>query len=133
MSDVGVLSYEYEQANHLAQRLEEVLDLQSRTDVSRQQRAELARVLEGLLALLDPLSGSHADPSLALDVPPGLVRRLRKQRVGKGSFSVALKSSAERLADWDEPLRDEDFDVLQKMANATEREVSTMFRRMVRR
>jgi ABC-type transporter Mla subunit MlaD len=129
MSDVGILSYEYQQARQLTQRIGNVLAAAHDQRVDRQEQMELARLLRGLVDLVDPLNARPEDAAAALTVPVGLARRLRDQRSGLGA---ALPTLAQRLRRG-EPLEQDDLELLETINGLTEREASIVFRRMVRR
>jgi hypothetical protein len=131
MSDVGSLSYEYERANDLAEKLEANLEGDGKVD--RQARTELRPLLLALVDLLDPL-GSHGEHSPdVMKVPVGLVRRLRARRFEGRPMSEALGQLASVISTRGRELSEKDLRLLHEVNDETAREVSTVFRLMVRR
>jgi hypothetical protein len=129
MSDVGILSFEYKQAQELTERLEAVLAAAREQTVDRQAEMALARLLRGLVDLIDPLAARPEDAGAALTVPVGLGRRLRDQR---RELQVELPPLMHRLRNGD-ALEPGDIELLGLIKDLTEREASVVFRRMVRR
>jgi hypothetical protein len=132
MSDVGSLSYEYERANNLAEKLEANLE-GSHGKVDRQARAELRPLLLALVDLLDPLGSRGKDSPDVMKVPVGLVRRLRTRRFEGQPMSEALGQLAAVISRRGRELSEKDLRLLREVNDETAREVSTVFRRMVRR
>jgi hypothetical protein len=132
MSDVGSLSYEYERANDLAEKLGATLE-EPCGKVDRQARAELRPLLLALVDLLDPLSPRGADSPDVMKVPVGLVRRLRKRNFEGQSMSEALGQLASVISRRGRELSEKDLRLLREVNGETAREASTVFRRMVRR
>lgn len=133
MSDVGTLSYEYQQAEKLAHKLEQLRDQATQQAAERELRLQVALALDGLIGLLDPLGEETEHGDAAMHTPVGLVKRLRSQRFDGDSYSAALKTLRERLADPAEELDNSDVRLLNDLTGATEHEVAATFRRMVRR
>jgi hypothetical protein len=133
VSDVGTLSYEYQQATKLAHKLEQLLDQARRGGTERELRLQVALALEGLIGLLDPLSEDAEHGDAAMHTPIGLVRRLRSQQFEGTSYSDALKHLRQRLVDPVDGLEENDLRLLDELTGATEHEVAATFRRMVRR
>jgi hypothetical protein len=133
MSDVGSLSYEYERANDLAEKLEATLEETHGKQADRQARAELRPLLLALVDLLDPLSPRGADSPDVMKVPVGLVRRLRTRRFEGQAMSEALGQLAAVISSRGRELSERDLRLLREVNDETAREVSTVFRRMVRR
>jgi hypothetical protein len=129
MSGVGVLSFEYKQAQDLAQRIALVLAAAAHDRVDRQAQLELARLLRGLAPLLDPLNAHAGDAGAALLVPVGLVQRLRDERRELADELPVLMGHLQE----GQPLAPEDVAILELIKDLTERESSVVFRRMVRR
>lgn len=130
MSDVGSLSYEYERASDLAEKLEATLE---GTHSDRQARAELRPLLLALVDLLDPLRPGRADSPDVMKVPVGLVRRLRTRSFEGQTMSEALGQLASTIGDRQRKLSEKDLKLIREVNGETAREVSTVFRRMVRR
>lgn len=128
VADVGVLSYEYEQARALGSKIDEVLRAAREGRVARQEQTELGRMLRGLVDLLDPLAARPEDAVATLSVPVGLARRLREQDDARRGLPLV----AQRLSGG-ELLSSDDVALLEQIASLTEREASVVFRRMVRR
>jgi len=132
MTDVGTLSYEYERANEVASALGAALET-SDGSVDRQARAELRPLLLALVDLLNPLGASSAGTADVMSVPVGLALRLRDREFHGQPISEALGNLAETIGDKGRRLSDQDMELLREVNGETEREVSTAFRRMVRR
>lgn len=133
MSDVGILSYEYEQASRLVSTLEALLERTDGGQGDRQERMEAARILRALLDLLDPIAAQGGDPDVAMNIPVGLVRRLRETRFEGEPYADALRELLDRLSDREHALADEDIRLLRNVAGATEQEAASVYRRLVRR
>jgi len=129
MSDVGVLSYEYKQAQELTERIDAVLESASERRVDRQRQMELSRLLRGLVDLIDPIAARPEDAGAALAVPVGLARRLRDQR---RELQGELSELVRRLREG-EALEPGEIEILALIKDLSEREASAVFRRMVRR
>jgi|SRR5665213_806117 hypothetical protein len=132
MSDVGSLSYEYERANELARKLDATLSAPG-CDVDRQARSELRPLLLALVDLLDPLHASQTDTNDVMSVPIGLAVRLRGREFNGRPIGDALGALAGTMSHRDAKLTEEDMRLLREVNGETAREVSTAFRRMVRR
>lgn len=132
MSDVGILSYEYERASNLANKIKAILD-ETYGAVDRQARAELRPLLLALVDLLDPLNSAAIDSPDVMKVPVGLVRRLRTKSFEGKAMSEALGQLALVIDDREHELSDGDVQLLRDVRGETSREVSTVIRRMVRR
>jgi hypothetical protein len=132
MSDVGSLSYEYERANDLAEKLGATLEA-PHGKVDRQARAELRPLLLALVDLLDPLSVRSSDSPDVMKVPVGLVRRLSTRRFEGQTMSEALGQLASVIGKRGRELSEKDLRLLREVNGETAREVSTVFRHMVRR
>jgi hypothetical protein len=132
MTDVGTLSYEYERANEVAHALGAALQATD-GNVPRQARAELRPLLLALVDLLNPLEASPTGTADVMSVPVGLALRLRDRDFHGQPISRALGELAATIADKGRRLSAEDMELLREVNGETEREVSTAFRRMVRR
>ena len=132
MSDVGNLSYEYEQAHNLEAKLKATLDV-SRGNLDRQARAELQPLLLALVELLDPLNAPEAESPQVMNVPVGLARRLRSRDFEGEPISAALGRLASTMHKPQGTLSEADMRLLQEVNSETAREAATVFRRMVRR
>jgi hypothetical protein len=131
MSDVGSLSYEYERANDLAEKLEANLEGDGKVD--RQARTELRPLLLALVDLLDPLGSRPEHSPDVMKVPVGLVRRLRTRRFEGQPMSEALGQLVSVISKRGRELSEKDLRLLREVNVETAREVSTVFRRMVHR
>jgi hypothetical protein len=131
MSDVGSLSYEYERANDLAEKLE--ANLEGNGKVDRQARTELRPLLLALVDLLDPLGSREEHSPDVMKVPVGLVRRLRTRRFEGQPMSEALSQLVSVISKRGRELSEKDLRLLREVNAETAREVSTVFRRMVHR
>jgi hypothetical protein len=132
MTDVGSLSYEYERANEVATALGAALAA-SDGNIDRQVRAELRPLLLALVDLLDPLGASDTQAVDVMSVPVGLALRLRDHEPHGEPISKALGRLAASIDQRNRRLSDEEMQLLREVNDATAREVSTAFRRMVRR
>jgi hypothetical protein len=118
MSDVGNLSYEYEQAHNLEAKLKATLDVS---------------LLLALVELLDPLNAPEAESPQVMNVPVGLARRLRSRDFEGEPISAALGRLASTMHKPQGTLSEADMRLLQEVNSETAREAATVFRRMVRR
>lgn len=130
MSDVGSLSYELERANDLAGKLE--ANLAGDRKVDRQARAELRPLLRALVDLLDPLGSRDQHSPDVMKVPVGLVRRLSARSFEGQPMSEALDRLTSVISERGRELSERDLRLLREVNEETEREVSTVLRRMVR-
>jgi len=139
VSIVGLRSYEYQRATDLDESLGKLVD-QIKEDpageaqATRQVRMELALELTVLAEFLEPLAQDatiHAGKSLRLPVP--VLQQLRGARVDGIPMRDALRVVVEHLRDFDVPLEDSDFAVIDKVLDATSTEASDAFDRVVNR
>ena len=129
LSDVGVLSYEYEQAQTFAVKIGDVVAGARERRADRQAQLELARRIRALSDLLDPLAARPEDAGAALTVPVGLAQRLREHR---RDLPAQLPELARHLGEG-EVLAESEIETLELIRALSEREASIVFRRMVRR
>jgi hypothetical protein len=137
VSVVGLRSYEYDRASHLAQKLRELVDQvedeRGGDGVARQRRQRLALQLESVAELLEPLGAGaeiHSEDALRLPVP--MLRRLRAAEVEGRPMRVALLETVAALGGR-EDLSAGDVAVLDAVLAAASSEAGEAFNRVVRR
>jgi hypothetical protein len=133
MPDIGTLSYEYEQASGLAEKLGALINQSDVGHVDRELCLQVALALDGLVSLLDPLSEEAHDDDLTMRTPVGLARRLRRKDFEGHSYVDAVRGLRGQLRSARQPLTAGDLKLLRELRGATDHEVAVTFRRMVRR
>lgn len=144
MSDVSVLSHEYQTVSDLAQELngslvalkKAVLGTEGAEAVEsaslEADRLRLAEIADGLALLLDP----NTEPSLsevAARVPGALVARVREERGGDLDYFLEdLRAISCRLRNCPEQVTPEDLAFLEQIAASAEAETTKVFRRLMR-
>ena len=132
MSDMGALSYEYARAHDLAEKLRAILRSQD-GETRRRAQTELAPLISGLLALMDPLRWGDAGSLTAVEIPPGLARQLRSRELQGREISLELSALASSLREQRREPGRQDIKLLQELLQETESEISRIWRRMVHR
>lgn len=146
MSDVSVLSHEYQSTSELSQAINTnlivlkkvMLGLPGAENVAATQvvacRAQLADVLEILVKLLDVHRATSLTASQVLTVPGAVVERLRKERNGDLAYYLRdLENLIARLRTDSPQLTSADFAILDHLAAIADGETSGVFRQMMRR
>jgi hypothetical protein len=146
MSDVSVLSHEYQSTSELSQAINTnlivlkkvVLGLPGAENVAAAQvrvcRSRLADILEILVKLLDAQRAMRVTVSQALTVPGAVVERLKKERNGYlASYLHDLENLVARLRTAAPQLTSADFATLDHLAAIADAETSGVFRQMMRR
>jgi hypothetical protein len=146
MSDVSILSNEYERASALSKKLDStLLDLkkerrglprieESDAETVREKLHFLAQVLRAIALLLDPSQQRPVEPQAAASVPSPLVARLRAQHEGDLPYYVDdLARVADALESRPTQLVDAELRLLDDTAKAADAETSEVFRRLMRR
>lgn len=145
MSDVSILSQEYETAAQLSQKINRVAIYLKKNQlglVSASQEAKaaltdahyLVSVLNALCQRLDPEFFSHGPTSSALNVPGSLVERVQSQRCGDmADYLEDLTRIAQRLSAETLELDDADLSLLDQLASTADAETSSVFRRLMRK
>lgn len=143
MSDVSILSHEYQDLSTLAEGLNRALLLLKRTrepqpvvgaiDPAEVQRARtwLAERVDDLVGLLDPNVAPTERGDVAGRLPAGLVARLREEHGDLQWYLADLRSAAEALRKG-EGLSDQQLMALDEFALTAQEEVTSVFRRMMR-
>ena len=145
MSDVSILSQEYETAAQLSQKINRVaiylkknqLGLmsapQETTDALRDAHY-LVSVLNALCQRLDPDFFSNSTTSSALNVPGSLVERVQSQHCGDmADYLEDLTRIAHQLSADTLELEDADLTLLDHLAGMVDAETSSVFRRLMRK
>jgi ABC-type transporter Mla subunit MlaD len=146
MSDVSVLSHEYQSTSELSQAINTslivlkkvVFGLPGAENVVAAQvrgcRSRLADILEILGKLLDAQRAMSVTVSQALTIPGAVVERLKKERNGDlASYLHDLENLAARLRTDFPQLTSADFVTLDHLAAIADAETSGVFRQMMRR
>lgn len=143
MSDVSVLSHEYQTASELSQTLNRALITLKKARLrvptsetitvgqTRKSQRHWAETLVALSKLLDP-EASNVDGS-TIQIPGSLVARLRQDRRGDlAYFMEDLGQTIKRLESDLSGLTDSDIALLDHVAAAADAEASRVFRRLMR-
>jgi hypothetical protein len=146
MSDVSILSNEYERASALSRSFDStLLGLQKeRRGLPRVEDTEsgklherllfLAKVLRTIALLIDPSQERPLEHEVAASVPTPLVARLRAEHEGDLPYYVSdLVRVADSLETRPATFADDDLRLLEDLAKAADAETSELFRRMMRR
>jgi len=146
MSDVGVLSHEYQSTSELSQAINTSLIVLKKVElglpgaetVAAAQvmacRSQLADILEILVKLLEVHRVTSLIASQVLLVPGAVVERLRKERNGDLAYYVQdLENLVARLRTDAPQLTSADFAILDHLATIADAETSGVFRQMMRR
>lgn len=146
MSDVGVLSHEYQSTSELSQVINTNLIVLKKVELSlpgaenvavahvASSRVRLAEILETLGKLLDVHRTMGVTTSQIVLIPGAFVERLRKERQGDlASYLQDLETLAARLRTHSPQLTKADFAILDHLAAIADAETSGVFRQMMRR
>lgn len=144
MSDVSILSQEYETASQLSQKINRVaiylkkhrLGLTSTSQEASVAQADASHLVGILNALCQHLSaeGSRTEDSSALNIPVSLVERLQNQHRGDMPYYIEdVQHIAERLNTASLDLDDEELGLLNQLASTADAETSSVFRRLMRK
>jgi hypothetical protein len=148
VSDVSVLSHEYQTASDLSRTLNEALIILKKTRLAlpgaeaitteerERSRHCLANILDTLLELLAPADSrrrsSAAEPDV--QIPGALVAQLRAERQGDLAYYLEdLEHLAERLRAGVHVLTEQDLSRLDELAAVADAEASSVFRRLMRK
>jgi hypothetical protein len=134
MSDVGLKASQYQRSSALATKVELLVDQISIDSVAAAQtRLQLAQLLDGVSDLLRPLAVTHINAADALSLPPGTLRRLRRQSIDGEPLPAVLDRTVARLRNTDCPVDEQDVTVLQTVARCAQRDAADAFARVIRR
>jgi hypothetical protein len=147
MSEVSVLSQEYQTASELSRTLNAALitlkkarlglpgaEMITAGELEQSQRC-LADILDALRQLLQPVRADdpRAAQLAATRVPGALVTRVRSEQQGDlGYYLEDLTAMAARLRGGVEMLTEDDLERLDLIAAAADSETSSVFRRLMR-
>ena len=145
MSDVAVLSHEYQTVSNFARELNQSLVALKKALVSTPgagtvgsaalegDRLLLAEFVDGLALLLDS-DARQSQGEAAARVPGAVVARVRAEREGDlDSFLEDLRAISCRLRNYPEQITQEDVAFLDEIAASAEAETTKVFRRLMRR
>lgn len=134
MSDVGLKASQYQRSSALATKVERLVDQVSvDSAATAQTRLQLAQLLDSVSDLLKPLAVAHINASDALSLPPGTLRRLRRQRIDGEPLPTVLDRTVARLRNTGVPVDEQDVTVLQTVARCAQRDAADAFARVIRR
>ena len=140
MSDVSVLTYEYDRDSDLSQTINRALiDLKkARYQATSPQGDEesgdrIADIVDTLVTLLQPLEGRRIDGASAARIPAALVARVRARHQGDLVYYLEdLARVARLLRAHPPPLSGRDLALLDDLATVADAETSRVFRRLMR-
>lgn len=146
MSDLSVLSHEYKTAADFSKEINEALILLKKiwlglsdtgevgTDEVEQVRQSLARILQGLIALLAPAASRPEELKDIMRIPGSVISKLREERGGDLEYYLEdIKHTAAVLDDPRLELTEQDFALLDHLAAAADAQSSYLFRRLMRK
>ena len=148
MSDVGVISHEYQMSSELAKEINDALivikkvhyQLPSSSTLSdeeiSQNRQFLINVLRKLLGSLSTKAQTHAhqvniaESSSEVDLPSSLVQRIRtKQRPKLVHYLADLRRAVDHLEQGVDYLTDSDLSLLDDMCTAIDIQTASIFQK----
>ncbi len=145
MSDVSVLSHEYQTASELTRSINDALITLKRvtlqlpgssdiaSDTLRAGADHLAQIVETLISLLDPAAEACVTGAVPSRIPRSLVGRLQRDRRGDLPYYVDdLRHLASCLRTKSLQLTDPQLALLDQLAAAAEGEAAGVFRRLMR-
>jgi hypothetical protein len=139
MSDSGLKSFEYQRASDLADKLTrmrgQLAHATGGADLAAlaQTRLQVALEHQPILEHLTPLDAGALDSGAALNVPPAMLARLRKDQLHGRPVAEALETSVARLKDTSQQIEHDDLEVVERVSLAAEAERSDAFDRIIRR
>ena len=148
MSDIGVISHEYQMSSELAKKINDALivikkvhyqlpsgSALSGEEISRNQRF-LINVLHKLLESISAKAQTQVhqvnvgEPSSEVDVPGSLVQRIRtKQKPKLVHYLADLRKAAEHLEQGTDYLTDSDLSLLDDMCTAIDIQTASIFQK----
>ena len=155
MSDVSVLSQEYQTASELSREVDAALyalkkahldhlggdynrrretPIPDTVDSARAGATNLAAILGDLIKLLAPTEPSNDSKQVATArIPYSLASRLRKERRGELQYYLEdLREVADRLTAQQPTLSESDFTLLEHLASAADAQATMLYRRLMR-
>jgi hypothetical protein len=144
MSDVSVLSHEYQTVSDLAQELNASLVALKKavlategaetmeSAILEKDRLRLAEIGASLAQILDP-NADESQSETAARVPGALIARVRDERGGDLDYFLEdLRAISTRLRHCPEQVTQEDLAFLDQIAASAEAETTRVFRRLMR-
>lgn len=143
MSDVGVISHEYQKSSELAKRINDALiivkkvhyQLPSSTDLSGERISESRHLIVSVLRkLLDAFSTKAQvdiiEAPSEIELPSSLLQRIRTRQRPKLTYYLAdLRRAREHLEQGIEYLTDSDLRLLDDVCAAMDLQTATIFQK----
>lgn len=143
MSDIGVISYEYQRSSELAKKINDALivvkkvhhqlpssNVLSKEEISRSQQF-LINVLRRLLQVFSAkVQVDVMETSSEIDLPGSLLQRIRTKQKPKLIYYLAdLRKAAEHLEQGGDHLTESDLSLLDDMCAAIDIQTATIFQK----
>jgi len=143
MSDVGVISHEYQTASELAKKLNDALivikkvhyRLASSKKLSDEEISQSRQLLTDILHKLMTAFSAKVQKEVAVspgevDLPSSLLQRIRIKQKPKIVYYLAdLRKATEHLEKGIDHLTDEDLNLLDEMCAAADMQTATVFQK----
>ncbi len=148
MSDIGVLSQDYENTAELFRAINQAVilvkkrfyNLAGAAQVSDQQldaaRQSLARIINELIAKLEAPAGGDTteyDEEEPTGIPAFLVRRIEEKHQGNLNWYLEDLRALRRTLDYEEPFTEEQIRYLDELCEQFDAETSALHRRLWRK
>lgn len=143
MSDVGIISHEYQRSSELAKNINDALivvkkahyQLPSSSTLSEEEISRSQRFLINVLRKLSEAFSAKArvnvtEPSSEIDLPGSLLQRIRTKQKPKLIYYLAdLRKAAEHLKQGVDYLTSSDLSLLDDMCAAIDIQTATIFQK----
>lgn len=143
MSDIGVISYEYQRSSELAEKINDALIVIKKAhyglpsssvlpdeEISRSQQFLVDVLRKFLEAFSTKTRVNVAEPSSEIYLPGSLLQRIRTKHKPKLIYYLAdLRKAAEHLEQGVDHLTDSDLSLLDDMCAAIDIQTATIFQK----
>jgi hypothetical protein len=143
MSDIGVISHEYERSSELAKKINDALMTIKKAhyglpgssvlpdeEISHSQQFLIDILRKFLVALSAKARVNVTEPSSEIDLPGSLLQRIRTKQKPKLIYYLAdLRKAAEHLEQGVDYLTDSDLILLDDMCAAIDIQTATIFQK----
>ncbi len=145
MSDISLLSHEYNTTSEFSQKLnnaliklkKHVLSLPGSEQITREEveesRKSISQIILGIVIQINPERMPQGLDITELMVPGSLVSRIRQERRGDIAYFLEdLDRSSSKLMDFTQELSKEDLEIIDYVASVADEQTSKVFRRLMR-
>jgi hypothetical protein len=146
MSDISLLSHEYNTTSEFSQKLNHALiqlkkhflSLPGSEEISQedieQSRISISKILSCLITQVNPVKATEKTEESGIVVPGSLVSRIRQERGGDIAYFLEdLNHVSSKLLDFNKELTKEDLKIIDYISTVADEQTSKVFRRLMRK